>query len=155
MSFNPLKINKRRLSACALLLCFAAFAAFSFIRGKAEHSEPVKSDSVGVSVPNPVQTNPAARLEAQRITLRSTGFEPNEITRPAGRFLLAVNNRSGQQDVTFLLQRDSGGRVYESRERERPRKHEWRQLVNLPPGNYLLKVATHPEWICRITLTAN
>lgn len=96
-----------------------------------------------------------SRLEAERITIRPTGFEPVEINRPAGRFLLAVNDRSGRDSVVITLLRESGERLHEVRMRERPRKHEWRQVVNLPPGRYVLREAGHPAWMCRITLTGN
>jgi hypothetical protein len=29
-----------------------------------------------------------------------------------------------------------------------------RQILDLPPGQYVLKEASHPEWICRILLSA-
>jgi hypothetical protein len=29
----------------------------------------------------------------------------------------------------------------------------WRQLVNLSPGDYVLTEATHPDLVCRITIT--
>ena len=96
-----------------------------------------------------------ARLEAERITIRPTGFEPAEITRPAGRFLLAVNDRSGARDLVLTLARVNGQRLHTARMRDNPRKHEWRQLVNLPPGRYVVSEANHSEWICRITLTGN
>ena len=98
---------------------------------------------------------PPAKLEAERLTLKPSGFEPGEITRPAGRFLLAVNDRSGQEGIAFVLSRQNGERVHEVRMRDTGRKHEWRRVVNLPPGSYLLSEANHPEWVCRITITAN
>jgi hypothetical protein len=32
------------------------------------------------------------------------------------------------------------------------RKHEWREVVNLPPGQYVLSDAENPERVCHIVL---
>jgi len=103
------------------------------------------------SVTQPMQQR--STLEAQRITLRPTGFEPAEVTRPAGRFLLAVNDRSGQSDASFILLRGISERLKVIRFRDTPRKHEWREVVNLPAGRYVLVDAANPERICQILLT--
>ncbi len=103
----------------------------------------------------PVLPQTQNRLEAERITLRATGFEPAEITRPAGRFLLAVNDRSGKESVTLLFLRGAGDLLNEVRMRDHRRKHEWRQVMNLPPGRYVLTELSRPDWVCRITLTSN
>jgi uncharacterized cupredoxin-like copper-binding protein len=92
------------------------------------------------------------QLTSQRITLRATGFEPAEIVRPAGQFLLAVNDRSGQSDTSIMLLSENGERLRAAKMKETNRKHEWREVVNLPPGTYFLSEANHPEWTCRITL---
>jgi hypothetical protein len=94
-----------------------------------------------------------ASLDAQRITLRPTGFEPAEVMRPAGRFLLAINDRSGRPDTVFILMRETGERLKEMRLRETPRKNEWREVVNLPPGRYVLLDAADREHVCHILLT--
>jgi len=99
------------------------------------------------------QGNPAqVRIEVERITIRPRGFEPTEITRPAGHFILAVNNRSGLEEVALRLDRVAGSRLREVRV---PRtKLDWRSLVDLTPGRYVLTEANHPDWICHITITA-
>lgn len=102
------------------------------------------------SIPNP------ARLESERITVRPTGFEPAEITRPAGRVLLAVNDRSGLGALTLRLDAGPGVRLREVRVPQDTRgRHEWRQVVNFPPGTYVVTEANHPGWVCRITITPN
>ena len=92
-------------------------------------------------------------LETQRITLTPMGFEPAEVTRPAGRFLLAINDRSGQGDSRFVLRRSTGEQLREFRVAGTPRKHEWREVVNLPPGRYLLSDGDNPEPVCHLLLT--
>ncbi|MCA1629738.1 MAG: hypothetical protein LC785_14170 [Acidobacteria bacterium] len=97
-----------------------------------------------------------ARLESEHITIRPTGFEPTEITRPAGRVLLVVNDRSGLDSLDLRLDAGALPRLFEVRvPRDTKGRREWRQLVLLAPGRYVLTEAGHPEWVCRITITAN
>lgn len=92
------------------------------------------------------------RVESEVITLSPTGFNPAEITRPRGRFLILVDNRSELDEVTFRLSRADGHGLREVRRT----KEEliWKQLEDLPPGEYLLTEASNPEWVCRITITS-
>lgn len=91
------------------------------------------------------------RLEAELLTIRPTGFDPVEITRPRGRFILVVNNRSGVHDLELRLDRERGERQIEVR---LPRgRLGWKKLVDPPPGTYILTEANHPDWVCRINIT--
>jgi hypothetical protein len=89
--------------------------------------------------------------QAEPLTLKPGGFEPDEITRAATPFVLMVNNRSGTADVSFELFREDGHKMNDIKGPKggvRPMK-----LLDLPPGNYLLKEVGHPEWTCRIVLS--
>lgn|SRR5262249_22618582 len=91
-------------------------------------------------------------LRAELITITPRGFEPAEITRPKGRFLLAVDNRSGLDEVTLRLDRVAGNRLHEVRV---PRKElDWSEVFDLNPGQYVLTEANNPRWACRFTITA-
>ena len=99
------------------------------------------------------------------VTITPRGFEPANLTLPAGRLLLMVDNRSGLageiklemkvRRVPILLKadsRDTGtGRPQVFLPRE---KVNWRNLIDLPPGDYLLTEVAHPLWTCRINVTA-
>jgi hypothetical protein len=101
---------------------------------------------------NDVQGNKRKqRIDPVVITLHPTGFEPKEITRSRGLFLLVVNNRSNNPDVLLRLDRETGQREHE--ERVKGGKLDWRKPFDLHPGRYLLSEAYHPGWICRITIT--
>lgn len=90
-------------------------------------------------------------MEAELITIVRNGFEPAEIRRPAGKFLLAIDNRSGLREVNLSLVRVAGRSVQELRiRRERP---DLRKVVELEPGAYLLTEANHPAWIGRLIIT--
>jgi hypothetical protein len=89
-------------------------------------------------------------VETELITIRPNGFEPAEINRPAGEFILVVENPYGQT-ANLVLSREAGERLNEMRSsKEQP---DWNDLVDLRPGRYLLTETNHPDWICRITIT--
>ena len=90
-------------------------------------------------------------LESELITITTIGFDPAEVTRPAGRFILAVDNRSGLEEVTIVL-RDEGGHEL-LRERVPRETLDWSSTVDLASGSYLLSEADHQTWGCRLTLT--
>src|SRR6266513_5248600 len=48
------------------------------------------------------------KLEVELVTLQASGFEPLEITRPKGPFVLVVEDRSGKEHSSFALQRLRG-----------------------------------------------
>ena len=90
-------------------------------------------------------------LATESLTLRPSGFEPAEITRPAGRFLLAVDNHSALDEISLRLERDGSGKLYEVH--LTPQKQNWRQVIDLAPGSYTLTGVNQPGWACRITVT--
>lgn len=91
-------------------------------------------------------------LRVELITITPRGFEPAEITRSKGIFLLAVDNRSGLDEVTLRHDRVAGNRLHETRV---PRKElDWSEVFDLNPGQYVLTEANHPQWACRFTITA-
>ena len=91
------------------------------------------------------------RPETERVTLRPTGFEPAQITRPQGEFILAADNLSGLREVTLILERETGERVRE--QRVNVERFKWRAQLTLHPGRYLVREANHPEWVCALTIT--
>ena len=94
---------------------------------------------------------PADQLEAEVITITPTGFEPGEITRPQGRFILAVDNRSGLNEVQLYFEGETGARLSSTPTRQR--KLAWRDVIDLPSGVYILRAVNDERWRCRITLT--
>ena len=99
-----------------------------------------------------VVQGPQAPVQAELITLTPTGFEPTELTRPKGRFLFAIDNRSGLEDVEFYFERETGGRVNVPLSRHG--KLAWREIVDLSPGTYILRATNDESWRCRLTITA-
>lgn len=95
------------------------------------------------------------RIEVVRITVRPTGFEPNEISYPDKPFLLAIDNQSGSPALALKLEFIAGNsertiirNVTLSRGRLRDTG-----LISPHPGRYVLTETQHPEWSCRITIS--
>jgi hypothetical protein len=146
---------KRGIAFSAVLLAtLVALTAFGFVRGSTNHPLISKTETSNPATSTTMlfQGNSSAtHLDAEHITLRSTGFEPSEITRPAGRFLLAVDNVTGMGEMSFRLLHHSGARL---RDFPANGRFRLRQVVELPPGQYALVEVNHPNWACRITITA-
>ena len=153
MPVVPEKLSpKRGLAFVALLLAAPmALGALGFVRGGTSRpliSRTATSDPAATSTMT-FQGN-AKLLDTEHVTLRSTGLEPAEFTRAAGRFLLSIDNRAEKGEMTFQLLRENG-----VRERDLPLKQDkfrLRQVIELRPGHYSLVVTNHPEWVCRITI---
>jgi hypothetical protein len=109
------------------------------------------SETTAVTPQSASTENHPARVDAERLVVHRYGFEPAEINRPHGKFLLALDNRSGadELDLQLFTQHGSASRQV----RLSGDKSRWREVLNLPPGTYLLTEAGHPQWQCRITIT--
>jgi hypothetical protein len=98
----------------------------------------------------PATLQRADRLEIELITLRPYGFEPAEISRPKGQFVLFVEDQSGRNDASLRLQKLDGGQVRDVNTSRM--KSEWHDVINLPSGEYVLTDASNPESRCQITI---
>ena len=98
-----------------------------------------------------ISSPPGAVQEPPRVsvTLRHEGFDPEETTVQAGRFLLAVNNQSGAEGLVLRINRDGSGELV--RELTVPvGAQDWSAEVDLGAGGYLLSEANHPAWLLHI-----
>ena len=118
---------------------------------RSENTAPIRADVLSLSASGAVPTaqTPATSGEVELVTLTPRGFEPDELSRPAGKFLLGINNRSGLPELTFSIIRENGSAHATKR---MTRQKVWREVVDLQPGHYLLRVLNHPEWKCPITI---
>jgi hypothetical protein len=137
----------------AVLLVFTALAMSArawVLRDNAGGSSTAARISGKSITASPQARSGKQRVEGEIIAITSHGFEPTQITRPTGSFLLVVDNRSGLQAITLLLNGDVGLPLRNVLVRREQRN--WSDIVDLPPGNYALKEATHPGWVCHITI---
>jgi hypothetical protein len=117
-----------------------------------QSSKPSNDASSSNYISQLIKGNPQNRkVESELITIHPTGFEPTEITRSKGPFLLAVENRSGLREVDFQLAVERGGNVL--RVKRSWERLDWNEVVDPPPGRYVLTEVNHPGWSCTITIT--
>lgn len=142
---NGSTLNRRRLTAALACAALAVAVPVAMILAGGLNppaaSAPVRPDA------------PAESVETELVTITPTGFEPSEITRPRGKFLLAVNNRTGLEEINLRLGREAGNKLREVK--LRGGKLRSGTFEDLPPGRYVLTEAGHPDWVCRITITPN
>jgi hypothetical protein len=95
-------------------------------------------------------TGDSEPTEIELITLRPAGFEPAEITRPKGPFVLFIDDRSGRENSSLALHRSNGGQLRAIGLQRK--KTEWSDVVDLTPGTYILQDANNSELQCQITI---
>ena len=92
-------------------------------------------------------------LEVEVITVRPTGFEPTQIVRPPGPYILLIENRSGVD--TINLRMTLAGvppappvTVFQV---QLPRGQlDWTTLMVGNAGQYTLAEDSHPSWNCTV-----
>lgn len=82
--------------------------------------------------------------------LGPNGFTSAEISRPKGPFILAIHNRAKIDDLNLSLSKVAGNKLREMNFRKK--KLDWRSVITLPPGDYVLSVAERPTWVCSIKI---
>lgn len=148
MPFSLHWLSKRSLLTVGLILVVTLTTlAFGLRTLKRTPAAVIPSTPLTIPI---AEAQPKEKAEAELITLRLTGFEPRVINRTKGKFLLAVDNRSSIQEVTFTLNREKAEKLHEVKFQKGG--ISWRQMVNLSPGKYVLTEASHPEWICYLNI---
>jgi len=82
------------------------------------------------------------------LMLTSNGFDPAELRPQSGRFLLSIDNRSGDNDLVLRLKRADGSQVRELH--VSGAGGDWNETLDLTPGTYTLSEANHSSWLCTI-----
>jgi len=130
-------MSKKILSISALIFVGVVAASLPFI-GRA-------STSVEVTPNIPNEDEP----QVISLQLNPSGFEPGETIAHRGKFLILLQNRSGQRNLSFWLARENQERLAESE----PQKRDWKAQVQLGPGTYVIGESSHPEWQAIIRVT--
>ena len=134
------------LATVAWVNCSSAnFAPYKVGTG-ALLSSPARESVIPPSA-GPAQSS---QIRTVLITICPTGFDPVEIKVADGHFRIAVDNKSGLDEVTLLLAREGGALVRQMH--LPPGQLKWREKLDLPDGRYALTETTHPAWLCNIII---
>jgi|tagenome__1003787_1003787.scaffolds.fasta_scaffold20287279_2 hypothetical protein len=144
MGLLPLTPQSQRLKLFLSMLLLLVSGVLILAHFKRPDAPPTEAATMDQGMQPPIQ--------AELITITPTGFEPAELTRPKGRFLFAIDNRSGLDEVEFYFERETGGRVNVPLSRRG--KLAWREIVDLTPGTYILRATNDESWRCRLTINA-
>ena len=123
----------RAFTIAALLILSAGFVVWAM--EQASSSSAIQSD--------------ADKLEVELVTLHASGFEPLEIRRPKGSFVLLLEDRSGKDASAFTLRDLKGGHLREVTTKRA--SFEWHDVLSLQPGDYLL-TSNNSDSACHITI---
>jgi hypothetical protein len=108
------------------------------------------NNSAPAQPPSPPRQLADDGIHGEVITILPQGFDPKEIIKPKGHFILLVDNHSGVVGINLRLDQQGGARLADVQ--VEPTTLGWTQTVDLPAGTYLLTEANHPNWVCRITV---
>lgn len=90
------------------------------------------------------------KLEIEAVTITPDGFEPQQIERPAGPFILSVTNQSGVDALNVRIETEQHSRFSE---KTLPLiTPYWRERINPPPGKYFITEENHPEWMLTLII---
>ena len=81
-------------------------------------------------------------VKAIRFVISRHGIEPAELTIPAGRYFVAVDNALDSNDMDLDIDRVNGPRVKNGKTREGQLK--FRDFVDFTPGQYVLTEKKNP-----------
>ena len=158
--------TQRKLFWPALIVVASVFAALLFVSARTKATRSAIGEASNATQPSSTATAKSEIVsplqhdstkdgpEGEIVAVHRNGFEPNQITRHAGEFLLFIDNRTGLDEIQVRLERvDGAGRLHDVRLTKRA--YSWNTILNLSPGEYALTEVSHPEWTCRITVTPN
>jgi len=147
---HRLQIQKRSIAQAVGLAAVTTLLIGFIIYGNTSRKPVTRVLFAGpTTTPQMATSDEPSDIQALLFEVRPFGFTPSELTVPAGRYLIVLSNRTGRSDLAFRLDREGDGLVSESRRDRR----DWKQQVQLLPGNYTLTEANNPSWRCSIQVT--
>jgi hypothetical protein len=155
--------KQRKIVLAAVLLLGLTISAFSMSRWattrRSTTQEPALSETrvaaqeqSSFDAPG-LQGNPALVVKGIRFTIHPTGIDPQEIVLEAGRYRIAVDNRSGANEANIQLDRSNGQALVNAP--ISARKLGWRGVLQLTPGEYNLKLVGQPSRTGKIIVKSN
>lgn len=154
-------MKSKLLVVFGIILCLTGTFAALASSGSSSTPEPAREPKSvlveettpsALALPQPQASPPLqTAMTVELITLTPLGFEPNVIKRPAGRVLLAINNRNERDSTALRFERENGALLGQAQV-PRNRRH-WRVPVTLPPGRYRIIDSDRPNIVCNIEIT--
>ena len=134
--FRSRRIFTRKAILPALIACTVVSVLLLTVSG---HS------SKKVTVPVlPPQGKKDQKLEIEAVTITPEGFDPQQLERTAGPFILSVTNQSGVDALNVRIETEQHERF---REKSLPLVTPyWRERIDPPRGKYVITEENHPEW---------
>lgn len=87
-----------------------------------------------------------------QLLLRPEGFDSKTLTVANGRYVLILLNRTGLENLGLQVSRVVGnGEKPKDIPFDAKKKYRIDSLIDLTPGDYVVTVQAHPEWVCRIS----
>src|ERR1700750_637125 len=84
------------------------------------------------------------KLEIEAVTITPEGFDPQQLERTAGPFILSVTNQSGVDALNVRIETEQHERF---REKSLPLVTPyWRERIAPPRGKDIIPEENHPEW---------
>lgn len=120
------RLQRRKIQIRCVLLLVVSSAAALLLREEAR-----------------AQTQRTGRVEVELVTVTTRGFEPKQISRPSGRILLSVQNRSGIKEVWLRLDAPGNARLHETRVSRT--KLDWSTFVDFGPWRLHSHRSSVPE----------
>jgi len=90
-------------------------------------------------------------VKAIRFVISRYGIEPAELTIPAGKYFVAVDNNLDLNEMDLDIDRVNGPRVKNGKTRKGQLK--FRDFIDFPPGQYVLSEKKKPRITSRIIVT--
>jgi hypothetical protein len=150
--FSRAMLKVRKPAWLLTLLAVLSVCALAIVRSNSSAilPTPKQSDVAASAMVATAVSQNQAPPGVLMVSLLPTGFEPSELTHPAGKILLGVNNRTGLSDLRFQLTDENGRPVGEKR---MVKEKIWRKVIEPKPGRYMLRVLGHPSWFCDVIIT--
>lgn len=98
--------------------------------------------------PSTVQAAPQIFQDELQLELNTDGFTPAAVQRAAGTFAIAVENSALSGEYTLQMKAHDGTVIKEVQ----VQKGSAAWTITLSAGEYTVTEASHPQWLCRITV---
>ena len=146
---------------CVLIVASATTAAM--LKFQSQQGPQSQAESAAIAAERAAMEATTAAVQAAQtaqeaepgkalwLTIRPEGFLPTEITVPAERYFVVIQNLTGLEQFAIRVERENGERLQEVRVERFRRK--WKGSIELRPGRYVISEQDHPDWKCVITVT--